>query len=1281
MSFINGQTLKERYRIENRINAGGFGAIYTCTDLISGDKCLLKTVNVFPGTPDFFFQNEHVQTEIDILQELGKIDSCTVYLDSFVIEDRNCLVVEYIEGKSLYDLIQSGQFDFSLTTIESMFRKMVEIIDVLHDKAIVHGDLNPKNIIVTPGGSPVLIDFGIAQTGITDGTQKRIGELIQFRGFTAPETVKRGEYSWAADTFGLGMLLYYMITQRIPEKDSYSVNPADHAQNIPRTLRNTVIACTKYNPKHRPINRDEIQNLLAGSGMSESGFSIQDFAYTALHATNSKIILCTNDGTLQVRDFLSNDVIFSHQNSGMSGETLLDGTDRFIGACYPETGKFLVFVKKFAGNSAPKDHYDVITLPLSEELIKDMVTIRCDVHNGTPMVVCITHSGVIVTCRLIKQRIPKIDLLSLAIPDREKVKNASIGLQGVVILTGNDRLFIQPWYPMVDTNQNLDSDRKIIVCFKHALRELKWHNKRELPTAIYLVDDRLIVGTESGNIYYYGKDSRTKQKLKSVHKTALSAINGLGYLVVSADENNNIVLWELNQLEPITYLHVPTRNVQTVDIGGRCIGVLGERSIYLYDLVIPPRRHQMLQWLKTLKFVNEPQFETLNGSSLTHQLLDPFVINEKDEFKESIPISTIVANMIEAVKNPIYLGQSGCALAMPFIGDLNFQRNFKAGIREKPDQFWAVLNGIYPSGEINENWSFSVKLCDFTEEDPAEYQWSGKKEPIAVLSDRYETSISVIIELEGLSAWFLPLIDSISLTIESDRGDIQEVLFNRLYYVDGKIMDQASFKLDSGYNVERYAYLEIIDIDVNYADRLIPNGDSDADLDIKRYIDSKFDEIKSEIGEMLEDSRRSLSEREESINSDSSFPPSGGQGSPFPSPSPSSSSKESPFPPLRSNALSSDDDGYHCPECGEEVGFGESICPACSADVTGLWDGSLSKTPPSEDSPFPPPSSSGSPFSPSNSGGSPFPPNSGGSPFPPTGGSSPFPPLGNEPPKDEYDYTKRMPDGNIETSSDGTVRISPKSSAPQSDETVRLAPTPTSFASDETVRLSPGSSMPSSDETVRLAPAPTDFASDETVRLAPAPTESASDETVRLSASPGSAEFKKYESAPFASSSVFKSLKSAGIAVLSESDSQVRMSDASVRIVTDPQLETVRTVFNTPVKKKSGKVIHKELFNNFVRSYKAPRINPIRVQIGTKMSIFSKMIDVMTPKLVLLSYIPTLISWILVLYGGTLETDSGEFMIQAIGYGILAISVFMVFLTSINLSPEYKKRKLTTKEE
>lgn len=1225
MSFINGQTLKERYKVDSRLNAGGFGAIYTCIDLQSGEHCLLKTVNVFPGTPDFFFQNQHVQTEIDILQELGKIDSCTVYLDSFVVEDRNCLVVEYIEGKSLYDLIQNGQFKFSLDTVESIFLKMVGIIDVLHEKGIVHGDLNPKNIIITSEGNPVLIDFGIAQTGINDATQKRIGELIQFRGFTAPEIVKRGEYSWAADTFGLGMLLYYMITQQIPKKDSYSVNPADHAHNIPKKLRTTVIACTKYNPKHRPINKDEIHELINGSGTSNNGLKIGNFVYTALHATNSKIVLCTDNSSIHIREFLSNEILYTYQNSDMSGKTLLDGTDRFIGACYLETGNFFVFVKKFAGKNAQKDLYDVISLPLSQELIGDMVAIRCDVHKGTPMAVCITNSGVIVICRLIKQRIPKIDLLSLTMPKDEKIKKASIGLQGIVFLTENDRLFIQPWYPMVDTNADLNSDRKITVCYKHTLRELKWQSKRELPTTIYLIDDRLIVGTESGNIYYYGKDGRRKQKLKSVHKTAITAINGLGYLVVSADENNNIVLWELNQLEPITYLHVPTRNIQTVDIGGRCIGVLGDNNILLYDLVIQPQRHQMLQWLKTLKFVNEPQFEILNGSNITHQLLDPLVINEKDEFKEKTPISTIVANMIAAVNNPVYLGRSGCALAMPYIQDLDFQRNFKAGIRENPNQFWSILNGVYPSSEINDNWSFSVKLCDFTEDEPAEYQWSGKKEPVAILSDRHETSISIIIELEGLSSWFLPLIDGISLTIESDRGDIHDVLFNRLYYIDGKIKDQASFKLDSGYNVERYAYLEIIDIGINYASSLIPEGNLDANQEIKSYIDSKFSELKKEIGSMLADSTgRQLS------------------------PSSSAIGGGSPFPPINSSNSSSSDEDYHCKQCGHEIAFGEPICPVCEADVIYLWEEIPSKSSVSGGSPFPPPSG----------GGSPFPP--------PSGRGSPFPPADSKTPKEKYDYTKRMPNGNIEAGSDGTVRLSPRTSTPQFDETVRI---------------SASSTVPSFDETVRLAPAPTDFVSDETVRIAPAPTESASDETVRLNPTSNRAEFNKYKSSPLSSSSVFKRLKSAGIPVLGESNLKIRMSDASVRILSNPNLETVRTVFNTPVKKKTGQTTHKELCNNFVRSYSSPRINPIKVQIGTKMSIFSKIIDSITPKLVLLSYIPTLISWILVLYSGTIETDSGEFMIQVIGYGILAISVFIVFLTSINLSPEYKKRKLTTKDK
>ena len=84
---------------------------------------------------------------------------------------------------------------------------------------------------------------------------------------------------------------------------------------------------------------------------------------------------------------------------------------------------------------------------------------------------------------------------------------------------------------------------------------------------------------------------------------------------------------------------------------------------------------------------------------------------------------------------------------------------------------------------------------------------------------------------------------------------------------------------------------------------------------------------------------------------------------------------------------------YHCPSCGKDISFGESICPHCKADVTSVWEqasGPKKETPkiipgtggmPGGATPFPPPA-----------GGTPFPPPAGGTPFPPPAGATPFPP-------------------------------------------------------------------------------------------------------------------------------------------------------------------------------------------------------------------------------------------------------------------------------------------------
>lgn len=156
-----------------------------------------------------------VQREADALAALDH-DGIPALIDVIDVDGRAALITEWVDGSALVDELRGGPLSPARAT--AILSSLAGVLDHVHEAGIVHRDLSPDNIIVRPGDTVSVIDFGISRSadsatltaeGITAGTPR----------YLAPEVLTGGEPTPASDQYAVGILLSEMVTGRWPYPD------------------------------------------------------------------------------------------------------------------------------------------------------------------------------------------------------------------------------------------------------------------------------------------------------------------------------------------------------------------------------------------------------------------------------------------------------------------------------------------------------------------------------------------------------------------------------------------------------------------------------------------------------------------------------------------------------------------------------------------------------------------------------------------------------------------------------------------------------------------------------------------------------------------------------------------------------------------------------------------------------------------------------------------------------------------------------------------------------
>lgn len=198
------------YKITDKIGEGGMGAVFKGIDVMLDREVAIKMLR-----PELARQAqlaERFRSEAVTLARLNHPNIATLY--SFLRQnDDYFMVMEYVRGETLELIMRRGPMNCDQAV--TLFCHALEGMEYAHGMNIIHRDIKPANLMMTERGSIKLMDFGIARVLGTD-RMTRAGHLVGTIEYMSPEQVRGGETDARSDIYSLGILLYEMLTGRVP---------------------------------------------------------------------------------------------------------------------------------------------------------------------------------------------------------------------------------------------------------------------------------------------------------------------------------------------------------------------------------------------------------------------------------------------------------------------------------------------------------------------------------------------------------------------------------------------------------------------------------------------------------------------------------------------------------------------------------------------------------------------------------------------------------------------------------------------------------------------------------------------------------------------------------------------------------------------------------------------------------------------------------------------------------------------------------------------------------
>ena len=256
--IAKGQKINDRYEIIRSIGEGGMANVYLAYDVILDRKVAVKVLRGDLAEDEKFVRR--FQREAIAASSLNHPNIVEVY-DVGEDDGKYYIVMEYVDGKTLKSLIKK-RGALTLPEVVDIMLQLTSAIAHAHESYIIHRDIKPQNVIILEDGRVKVMDFGIAaQLNSNDLTQTNsvMGTVY----YLPPEQANGSAATIKSDIYSLGILMYELVTGRVPFKGDSPVEVAikqmkekipsivEQDPDMPQSIENIILRACAKNPKNR----------------------------------------------------------------------------------------------------------------------------------------------------------------------------------------------------------------------------------------------------------------------------------------------------------------------------------------------------------------------------------------------------------------------------------------------------------------------------------------------------------------------------------------------------------------------------------------------------------------------------------------------------------------------------------------------------------------------------------------------------------------------------------------------------------------------------------------------------------------------------------------------------------------------------------------------------------------------------------------------------------------------------------------------------------------------